>query len=138
MIRRPPRSTLFPYTTLFRSNLLPTDVGRYLSEIRPNLDVPNLEEIARQTIETSSVQETEVLDSTGVWHLLRSRPYKTFENKIEGAVITFVDIDSLKRLVEETRAYANTLIETARESILILDVHESDDGAFDFVFESLV
>src|SRR5436309_7000402 len=23
MIRRPPRSTLFPYTTLFRSNLLP-------------------------------------------------------------------------------------------------------------------
>src|SRR5258705_6179382 len=104
-------------------NLLPTDVGRYLSEIRPNLDVPNLEEIARQTIETSSVQETEVLDSTGVWHLLRSRPYKTFENKIEGAVITFVDIDSLKRLVEETRAYANTLIETARESILILDAN---------------
>src|SRR2546426_3138428 len=27
MIRRPPRSTLFPYTTLFRSNLLPTPDG---------------------------------------------------------------------------------------------------------------
>src|SRR2546423_7621812 len=25
MIRRPPRSTLFPYTTLFRSRLIPTD-----------------------------------------------------------------------------------------------------------------
>src|SRR3712207_7010846 len=29
MIRRPPRSTLFPYTTLFRSHLkLPSDPGR--------------------------------------------------------------------------------------------------------------
>src|SRR3712207_8564436 len=27
MIRRPPRSTLFPYTTLFRSNLLPYLTG---------------------------------------------------------------------------------------------------------------
>src|SRR5258705_3060950 len=34
MIRRPPRSTLFPYTTLFRSLLLLTgveDLGPYLS-----------------------------------------------------------------------------------------------------------
>src|SRR2546426_12685589 len=27
MIRRPPRSTLFPYTTLFRSRLLPINTG---------------------------------------------------------------------------------------------------------------
>src|SRR3989449_8018211 len=30
MIRRPPRSTLFPYTTLFRSHVQPHDVARYL------------------------------------------------------------------------------------------------------------
>src|SRR3989454_4598294 len=29
MIRRPPRSTLFPYTTLFRSAALPTRFGRF-------------------------------------------------------------------------------------------------------------
>src|SRR5437879_9885881 len=28
MIRRPPRSTLFPYTTLFRSNICATSPGR--------------------------------------------------------------------------------------------------------------
>ena len=104
-------------------NLLSTDVGRYLSEIRSNLDLPNLEEIARQTIETTGIQETEVRDSAGVWYLLRSFPYKTFENKIEGAVISFQDIHALKRLVEETRAYADTLIATAREAILILDAN---------------
>src|SRR5438309_3339398 len=37
MIRRPPRSTLFPYTTLFRSRrairALPFDEARFLSEV---------------------------------------------------------------------------------------------------------
>src|SRR2546426_12422700 len=54
MIRRPPRSTLFPYTTLFRSNLLPVadvyaapderdlggvaaDVDRVIAQMRPSL-----------------------------------------------------------------------------------------------------
>src|SRR5438309_5117071 len=38
MIRRPPRSTLFPYTTLFRSILGPPSVGRPLpSKIRPSM-----------------------------------------------------------------------------------------------------
>src|SRR5260370_28716304 len=35
MIRRPPRSTLFPYTTLFRSFLTPVDVGVLRSPCRP-------------------------------------------------------------------------------------------------------
>jgi PAS domain S-box-containing protein len=104
-------------------NLLSSDVGRYLGDIRPNVDIHNLEDIARQTIETNTPHETEVRDSAGVWYLLRARPYKTFEQKIEGAVISFLDIDALKRLVDETRAYANTLIETAREAILILDTN---------------
>src|SRR2546425_8708149 len=34
MIRRPPRSTLFPYTTLFRSVQTPT-CSRWLREYRP-------------------------------------------------------------------------------------------------------
>src|SRR2546430_9983243 len=38
MIRRPPRSTLFPYTTLFRSQAIPTDVpGTHISELMPKM-----------------------------------------------------------------------------------------------------
>src|SRR2546429_1870119 len=33
MIRRPPRSTLFPYTTLFRSLLAPGEAARILVEL---------------------------------------------------------------------------------------------------------
>jgi PAS domain S-box-containing protein len=102
-------------------NLLPSDVGRRIGQVRPNMELDNLEQVARQTIETASPQEAEVRDSAGAWYLMRARPYKTSENKIEGAVISFLDIDALKRLLEETRAYADTLVESAREAILILD-----------------
>src|SRR2546425_1572727 len=34
MIRRPPRSTLFPYTTLFRSKLVPTEERRAATRAR--------------------------------------------------------------------------------------------------------
>src|SRR2546428_7190168 len=39
MIRRPPRSTLFPYTTLFRSLLHPDDVTVVRVAVRPEGDV---------------------------------------------------------------------------------------------------
>src|SRR5690349_23883452 len=42
MIRRPPRSTLFPYTTLFRSDVA-TDTARVGMGIHPWAD-PNLDE----------------------------------------------------------------------------------------------
>jgi len=102
-------------------NLLPNDVGRRLGQVRPNMELDNLEQVARQTIETGSPQEAEVRDTAGAWYLMRTRPYRTSENKIEGAVISFQDIDALKRLLEQTRAYADTLVESAREAILILD-----------------
>jgi two-component system CheB/CheR fusion protein len=102
-------------------NLLPNDVGRRLGQVRPNMELDNLEQVARQTIETGNPQEAEVRDTAGAWYLMRARPYRTSENKIEGAVISFQDIDALKRLLEQTRAYADTLIESAREAILILD-----------------
>ena len=33
-------------------NILPTDMGRRLSELRPNIDVPDMEKILREVIET--------------------------------------------------------------------------------------
>jgi PAS domain S-box-containing protein len=54
---------------------------------------------------------------------LRIRPYRTSENKSEGVVLTLVDIDALKSQVHESREYAEAIVETVREPILVLD-HE--------------
>lgn len=102
-------------------NLIPSDIGRRLGEIRPNIDMENLEVVVRETIDTATLQEREVRENGGTWHMLRVRPYKTWENKIDGAVVSFQDIDALKRNLEQARIYANTLFENSRESILQLD-----------------
>jgi len=102
-------------------NLIPADINRRLGEIRPNLNIENLEELARETIDSTILHEEEVQEKNGGWHVLRIRPYKTWDNKIDGAVISFQDIDLLKRNLDQTRNYADTLIKSAREAILLLD-----------------
>ncbi|MGB7584147.1 MAG: PAS domain-containing protein, partial [Terriglobales bacterium] len=103
-------------------NLLPGDVGRRLSDIRPNLDLENLAQIASESIENVTTVEREVRETvTGAWHLMRVRPYKTWDSKIDGAVISFQDIDAMKRSLDRMHEHADALIETAREAILVLD-----------------
>jgi two-component system CheB/CheR fusion protein len=102
-------------------NLLRGDVCRRLGEIRSNIEPDDLEQVARNTIENAVFQEREVRLKDGPWYLLRVRPYKTWEDKIEGAVLSFQDIDSLKRTLDQTCPFAEALIENARESILVLD-----------------
>jgi two-component system, chemotaxis family, CheB/CheR fusion protein len=74
-------------------NILPTDIGRPLTELRSNIDVPDLDNILREVIETLGTRERRVTDKEGRRYSLRVRPYRTTDNKIDGAVITLVDID---------------------------------------------
>src|SRR6266446_4929857 len=82
-------------------NILPTDIGRPLTELRPNIDVPDLENILREVIETLGTRERNVTDQKGRKYSLRVRPYRTTDNKIDGAVLTLVDIDGTKKSDEE-------------------------------------
>lgn len=103
-------------------NLQPADIGRHLPQIRPNLEAAGLEELARVTIERGASGECELRESrTGKWHSVRVRPYRSSGNRIEGAVFSFQDIDVLKRNLDQTRVFADALIENAREALLILD-----------------
>jgi len=102
-------------------NLLPGDIGRRLGEIRPNLDVEDLESLAHEAIRRAAPQERQVRTKEGGWQVLHVRPYKTWDNRIEGAVISLQDVDALKRTLDQTREYADTIVESAREPILVLD-----------------
>ncbi len=102
-------------------NLLPGDIGRRLGEIRPNLDVEDLESLAHEAIRHVAPQERQVRTKEGGWQVLHVRPYKTWDNRIEGAVISLQDVDNLKRSLDQTREYADTIVETAREPILVLN-----------------
>ena len=98
-------------------DLIPSDVGRPIGDTKFNFNVPGLEPLLAEVIDTLSVRESEVQDRQGHWYSLRIRPYRTLENKIDGAVILLVDVDTLRR----AREYAESIVATVRESLLVLD-----------------
>jgi PAS domain/CheR methyltransferase, SAM binding domain len=79
-------------------NILPTDIGRRITELRPNIDVPDLENILRDMTETLNICERKVRDPEGREYSLRVRPYRTTDNKIDGVVITLVDLQGKKEI----------------------------------------
>ena len=104
--------------------LIPTDVGRPLSDIQTSLSLANLDCITVEVIDTMSVREMEVRDHSGHWYSLRIRPYLTGDNKIDGAVLTFIDIDSLKASLARLQAatdYAESIVETVSAPLLVVD-----------------
>jgi two-component system CheB/CheR fusion protein len=86
-----------------RLGFLQTDVGRPITNIRPHIDVPDLEQMILEVINTVSVREREVQDREGHWYSLRILPYKTLEDTVEGAVLTLVDVNDLKNNLEEIK-----------------------------------
>jgi two-component system, chemotaxis family, CheB/CheR fusion protein len=78
-------------------NILPTDVGRCITELRPNIDIPDLENILRDVTETLNTRERKVKGPEGREYSLRVRPYRTTDNKIDGAVITLVELGGRKK-----------------------------------------
>ncbi len=78
-------------------NLVPSDVGRPITNIKPNIDLPELEKLVREAIHTLRPSEAEVQDRDGRWYSFRIFPYKTIDDKIDGALLLLVDIDVLKR-----------------------------------------
>jgi two-component system CheB/CheR fusion protein len=105
-------------------NVTPSDIGRPISDLRLSVDVPDLESILREVMETLTVQEREVQTRDGRWYSVRIRPYRTTENKIDGAVISFIDVDAMKRGLEEARVardQAQAVIATVPGPLVILD-----------------
>jgi len=82
-------------------NVLPTDLGRPLEDIKSNLQLNNLDEQISEVIETNQMHESEVQDRSGRWYRMQIRPYQTVENKIDGATLSLIDIDALKHHVNE-------------------------------------
>jgi two-component system, chemotaxis family, CheB/CheR fusion protein len=84
-------------------NLIPTDVGRPISDIKPNLNVEDLASHIAGVIDSLTPFEREVQTRDRHWYSLRIRPYVTLDNKIDGASIVLLDIDSLKRHLEQLK-----------------------------------
>jgi chemotaxis methyl-accepting protein methylase/signal transduction histidine kinase/chemotaxis response regulator CheB len=84
-------------------NVLPSDTGRPIDDIKPNIAVADLDRQIAEVIETMAMKESEVQDREGRWYRMQIRPYRTTDNKIDGAILSLVDIDALKHLVGDAQ-----------------------------------
>ncbi|WP_084386946.1 chemotaxis protein CheB [Anabaena sp. CA = ATCC 33047] len=122
-------------------NLIPSDVGRSLSDIKHKLNISDLEAQILDVISTLNLKNQEVQDQEGHWYDLRIRPYRTIDHKIDGAVVVLVDINALKQSAEELRVsrdYAEAIVGTVRQSLVVLDVNLRVVTANQFFYDTFM
>ena len=111
-------------------NLIQSDVGRPVSDLGPRLArYDTLIEDTRAVLDTLIPKEIQVQTPEGRWYLMRIQPYRTLENVIEGAVLTFDEITKQKELQEQFRTsqmardFAENVVDTVHEPLLVLDAN---------------
>lgn len=78
-------------------NLIQTDAGRPMGDVSSKLAYPELVRDAEEVLRTLVTKEKMVSHTEGKWFTVRIMPYRTKENVIDGVVITFIDVTTLKK-----------------------------------------
>jgi two-component system CheB/CheR fusion protein len=77
--------------------LIPGDVGRPFDNINAGLNIPNLHDLISNVISDFIPFEREVRVRSGKTYILRATPYRTGENRVQGAVITLIGLPETLR-----------------------------------------
>ncbi len=125
LLDRNRRIRRFTPTAATALNLMGTDVGRPLRDFNLPPDMQDVHDMLAAAVERNAPSEREARDHGGRWQLLRVRPYRTDEHRIEGAVLSLVDIDEIKRSAEavaESEGRFHTLADSAPVLIWVNDL----------------
>lgn len=109
--------------------LIPSDIGRPISDIVNTLRYDNLIEDMQLALDSLIPKEHQILDREGFWYLMKILPYRTENNTIEGIVLSLVDITKQKHAeaalvaAEERRV---SILDQTGEGFILVDL---DSGA---------
>ncbi len=101
--------------------LMPRDVGRSVTDITSSLIYPELAHDVQEVLRTLVFSDREVATQDGRWFVVRIMPYRTFEDKIDGVVITFTDTTvsrTLEARLRESLALYQAPFERIGEGVL--------------------
>ncbi|MCF8044729.1 MAG: PAS domain S-box protein [Desulfarculaceae bacterium] len=93
------------------------DIGRPIQDLATAKIYTGFDEDIEEVFATLATVEREMQDPNGNWYMVRMLPYRTEENAVDGVIVTFINITSLK----ETEAKAEELHDRLEKA---LDVGE--------------
>jgi two-component system CheB/CheR fusion protein len=96
-----------------------SDIGRPFTDMVTDLQYPGLSDDSKQVLGTLMIKEMDINTNDQRWFKVRLMPYRTFDDNIDGLVITFIDISKAK-LLETQLALINNNERGKRESDLII------------------
>ena len=111
-------------TKIFK--LIKSDIGRPFTDQVSDLDYPELATDALEVLRTLTFIQKQITTSDGRWFSTRIMPYRTFDDRIDGLVITFFNISDHKKLeveLNEKRQMHNLLLNLSSDIIIKLS-HE--------------
>jgi two-component system CheB/CheR fusion protein len=112
-------------TELF--SITPSDEGRPISDFAHRLKYENLISDARSVLANLTPIKREIRSHNDRWYDVRLRPYRTVDDKIDGVVLTFVDMTDRLRAEEALRQserklrQEKQLVDLSRDPIFIWD-----------------
>jgi two-component system CheB/CheR fusion protein len=81
-------------------NVIASDVGRPFAHVTHRLRTDELPQLAQGVLQTLRSAERELATRDGRRYLARLLPYRSLEDRIEGVVLTFVDVSDLRNAVD--------------------------------------
>ncbi len=107
-------------TRLF--NLSATDRGRPIGDVVKRFSDDNLVREAQQLLRDLTPREQEVRTEDGRWYNRRILPYRTLDNRIDGVVITFVDVTERKQAADAVVRRLAAVVESSADAIFSKDL----------------
>ena len=103
-------------------NIMEADIGRPLDNFTGNIGSVNLKEKIDKVIRSGSTEESEIRNNNGKWYQLRMVPYHTRDSILDGLVITFLNVDKLKKAERKLNTSEAKLRATFNRSFQIIAV----------------
>jgi two-component system, chemotaxis family, CheB/CheR fusion protein len=125
-----------PMAELF--NITDMDVGRAITDFTHRLKYDSVEADATKVLRELVPAESEVQSRDGRWFMMRLRPYRTVEDRIDGVVLTFVDVTARRETEQEltdSRERYELLFNSIDEGFCLIDViFDEQDRPVDYRF----